>query len=195
MKAGLTAAIFFCSLPLAQEWKIIYCLPTYKMHFSVFPKPMQTYEYKHQRDIFDSKARAWTRQHAVQMKLGEVGAEAVVDAAPSTAAVSQQQKQQQKLEILEDEQAINPTNSTVKHAIDSASGKMPVDAAVVDINKENPEGSGVGGGARKQKVEEIEKRSLDKANLQAEQDTQGITTSIAGAEPPQKKSKLSLHRN
>jgi hypothetical protein len=37
--------------------------------------------------------------------------------------------------------------------------------------------------------------TLDKANLQAEQDTQGITTSIAGAEPPQKKSKLSLHRN
>lgn len=29
---------------------------------------MQTYEYKHQRDVFDSKARAWTRQHAVQLK-------------------------------------------------------------------------------------------------------------------------------
>ena len=31
---------------------------------------MQTYEYKHQRDVFDSKARAWTRQHAVQLKAG-----------------------------------------------------------------------------------------------------------------------------
>jgi soluble P-type ATPase len=143
---------------------------------------LQTYEYKHQRDIFDSKARAWTRQHAVQMKHGEaaVAAEA---ASPTAAANSQQyQKQQQQLEVLEDEKIHNPSSSTDEKGLLQTASKVAT-ISPVDTEKEN-------GNAGKQKqLEEVGKPSLDKASINM--DTSNF---VAGTEPPQKKSKLSLRR-
>jgi len=44
---------------------------------------VQTQEFKHQRDVFDSKARAWTRQHAMQQVVGpSTATEATPDKAP-----------------------------------------------------------------------------------------------------------------
>jgi len=142
---------------------------------------MQTYEYKHQREIFDSKARAWTRQHAAQMEQGEAAPLPVE--VPSPTAANKEQ-----LDVLEDEEPINP-GFYKKQALHSAS--EPSLKIAVDINNEN----GAGGVGKQKQYAEIEKPSLDTAVLQAEKDTAGIIDPTADAEPPQKKSKLSLQRN
>jgi hypothetical protein len=141
---------------------------------------MQTYEYKHQREVFDSKARAWTRQHAVQMKQSEAP---VAATAPTSGAGAenpkQKQQQQQNLAVIEDEHPIRPITSTVDKAADPT--ELPV-----DINKENPiASSGVGGGVKMQ-LEKLKQPSVD---------TGTAGKILDGSGPPQKKSKLSLHRN
>jgi hypothetical protein len=145
---------------------------------------MQTYEYKHQREIFDSKARAWTRQHAAQMKNGEP-----VPAAAEEVSLPTVNKEQ--LDVLEDEHPSIPVSYSTERVSNSVS-ELPAKIAV-DINKEN--GAAGGAGKLNKHHAEIEKPSLDTSVLRAEKDTQGINKAIDGAEPPQKKSKLSLQRN
>lgn len=151
-----------------------------------------TYEYKHQREIFNSKAKAWTRQHAVQMKQGEAVPAAIEVISPRANDERQQERQQkqQQLDILEDEQPINTSSYPVTRALESAS-ELPTQITM-DVNKEN--GAARGAGKQKQ-FAEIEDPSLDTAVLQAEKDKEDINKAVADAEPPQKKSKLSLQRN
>jgi hypothetical protein len=94
-----------------------------------FTVSLQTYEYKHRREVFDAKARAWTRQHAMQNSgegAGPVGADA---AGPSGAKPE-----------ADDEEGVDANSGEIR-AEKGRSGEREEDAAG-DSGKENGGGSG-----------------------------------------------------